>query len=170
MEQYSMKGNAQNNYYLNYLQNKRNTFNSQEKDPDIKNMVYSDIRRLNTSETNVNSIIKNKNIYKNYNNNHSNDKLYNKLYSSKSSNDFLLEDVHNISIEYNNPPITNSKRNKDNYSIMYENTNNGYEFKNSRLKNINELSSDRIIKALIIIIIIKINLKKILIESRKKII
>ena len=141
MEQYSMKGNAQNNYYLNYLQNKRNTYDFQENDPNVKNLVYSDIRRINTSETNVNSIIKNKNIYKKYNNSISNDKLYNRLNSSKSSNNFLVEDDHDISIEYNNPPIINSKRN--NYSIMYENANNGYEFKNSRLKNIKELSSDK---------------------------
>ena len=146
MEQYSIKNPAQNNYYLSYLQNKRNTYDFQDKNEDIKNTVYSDVRRLNTSETDVNALIRNKIFSKNKNNNNniSNDKLFIKrLNTSKSTNNFLIEDDHDISIEYNNPPIINSKRrNKDNYLNINTNENNGYEFINFRLKKIKELSID----------------------------
>ena len=148
MEQYSLRSNYQNNYYSNNLQKKRNTYDYQDKNIDIKNIIYSDFQKLNTSGIDdYNELFGNINFDKvsKNNNNISKEKklLFNKLNSSKSTNDFFIEDDHDISIEYNNPPIIPGKNsNRENYINTYKNEKNGYMYPNSRIKNINELSRD----------------------------
>ena len=130
VNQNSLKKNFQNKNYLAYLQKKRNTYNSKDKIIGNNNIqkVYTDINEYKYN---------NKNLYNNLrdeiNNSYDNNKLINKLKSSKSTNDFFMEEeyvpdninrndidnVHDISIEYNNAPIIqNQGINYDNFIMI----------------------------------------------------
>ena len=104
MEQYSLKENLESKNYLNYLQ-KRNTYDSQSKNGNIKNIFHYDIQKLNTSGNdeyyyynknfNKNLIIQNYKKIPNEKN-----LLFYKLNSSKSTNELFYGDSHDILIEY----------------------------------------------------------------------
>ena len=152
--QYSLKQNLQSKNYLGYLQTKRNTYDYQD-----KTKVNNDIQKINTD---VNEYkYNNKNLYNNLrdkiNNSYDKNKLINKLNSSKAKNDFYMGEVHesdningngstndhDISIEYNNAPIIDSKRsNYDNILNVYTSDNNDFNnvYKYSKIKNINSFN------------------------------
>ena len=146
--------NFQSKIYLDYLQKIRNTYNYQDKTID-----KNDIQKVNN---NINEYkYNNKNLYYNLkdkiNNSFDKNKLINKLNSSKSTNDFFMEEDyipdnindndigsdHDISIEYNNAPIINSKRNNyDNLLNVYTSDINDFNniYKYSKTKNINRFN------------------------------
>ena len=154
VNQYSLKKNFQNKNILDYLQNKRNTYNCQD-----KTIGINDIQKVNT-DINENKY-NNKNLINNLrdkvNYSYDKNKLINKLKSSKSTNDFFIKEdeipdninrnnignAHDIFIEYNNPPIIHSKRsNYENFLNVYtskiNDSNNLYKY--SKIRNINSFS------------------------------
>ena len=153
--QYSLNQNLQNKYFLDYLQKKRNTYNYQG-----KTIGNNDIQKVNT-DINEYKYNNNKNLYNSLmdkiNNSYDKNKLINKLNSSKSANDFFMEENefhdkidrndidnnHDISIEYNNAPIIQSKRsNYDNFLNVYTCDMNDFNniYKYSKIKNINSFN------------------------------
>ena len=146
MEQYSLKKNLQNKNCLEYLQNKRNTYNYQDNNFEFTNIIKPDTQRINNSEINdydtnhknYSKKVENKNIA-------SNEKYLslNKFNSSISTNDLFIGNEHDILIEYGNVPIIHTKRiNNDNYLNTCSKENISYLFKNSNYKNIKDLSYD----------------------------
>ena len=141
MNQYSLKQNLQSKYYLNYLQKKRNTYNYQN-----ENNITPDFQKINTTE--INEYEYNNNNDNNNNNNfrynlrdriinsgYGKNFIINRLSASKSSNNFFMGEDHDISIEYNNAPIINSKRsNYDNFLNSLSNDNNN-DFHSIKSKN-----------------------------------
>ena len=152
LQQYTSKDNLQSKYYLNYLQRQRNTFDIKEKN--MKNIFYSDIQRLNSSnikdyidnQKNINKNVKN-NINNNNNVSYENNLLsnrLNKLNSSKSTNDFFTREDNDISIEYNNAPIIQTKRNNNNnYLNSYRNNKIDYIYQNTNFKNKTNLNNNK---------------------------
>ena len=144
MEQYSLKRNLQSHNYLNYLQKKRNTYDGPNNE-DIKNLINSDIQKLNISEMyemnteNKNVKVKNNKSINNYE--YEKNILSNKLNLSKSTNDCLIGDDQDMLIEYNNVPVIYTKRNNyEKYLNLFSNENMRYIFINSNYKNRNNLT------------------------------
>ena len=155
VNQYSLKENLQSKNYVDCLQKKRNTYNYKD-----KTIVNSNIQKINTD---INEYkYNNKNIYNilrdKINNSYDRNKLLNKLSNCKSANDFFMEEDfetnnihagngssndHDISIEYNDAPIIDSKRNNyNNYLNIYTSDNNDFnnKYKYSKIKNINSFN------------------------------